>query len=66
MSKADIGPHPHWAYSRAGETYIKYIMPSMTDRHSNGEKQDLMKMNIEGAYPGENVEADWIRILMMS
>ena len=33
VSKAGIGPHPHWAYSRAGEPGIKYIIKSMMDRY---------------------------------
>lgn len=33
VSKAGIGPHPHWAYSQAGEPGIKYIIKSMMDRY---------------------------------
>ena len=52
VSKAGISPHAHWAYSRAGEPGIKYIITSMMDRHLTVEKQDLMKVNIGGVGAG--------------
>ena len=57
VSKAGISPHTHWAYSRAGEPGIKYIITSMMDRHLTVEKQDLMKVNTVGL--GQELAIQW-------